>query len=217
MIHDIDQALLTLIRREVPGASGVEAVLDAPTREWAARRNAPTIDLWLYDLREDLRRRERGVINAYDDDGLVASRHLPPRYFKLSYLVTAWTQRPEDEHRLLSEVLDCFLRHDSLPEDVLGGQAAATGLPVVLTIGLPPPEDRGFADVWSALGGELRPSLDVVVTVPVDTGQQLPVGPPVSEEPVISLQGDAAERAEQEAEARPARGGMRRTRRRAAG
>jgi hypothetical protein len=24
---------------------------------------------------------------------------------KLSYLVTAWTQRPEDEHRLLSDLL----------------------------------------------------------------------------------------------------------------
>ena len=43
------------------------------------------------------------------------ARHLPPRHFKLSYLVTAWTQRPEDEHRLLSALLACFLRHDAMP------------------------------------------------------------------------------------------------------
>ena len=41
-----------------------------------------------------------------------------------------------------------------------------------MTVALPPPEDRSFADVWSALGGELKPSLDVVVSAPVDTGQQ---------------------------------------------
>jgi hypothetical protein len=214
MIHEIDRALLALIRRDVPGASGVEIVLDAPTREWAARRNAPTIDVWLYDLREDLRRRERGMINTYAGDGTVSARHLPPRHFKLSYLITAWTQRPEDEHRLLSGVLGCFLRHDQLPDDLLEGQPGEVGLPVVLTIGLPPPEDRGFADVWSALGGELRPSLDVVVTVPIDTGQLLPVGPPVSEGPVVRVQGPegSSERA-----ARPAAGGMRRRRRGAAG
>jgi len=46
-------------------------------------------------------------------------------------------------------------------------------------VALPPPEDRAFADVWSALGGELKPSLDVVVIAPVDTGVLFPAGPPV--------------------------------------
>ena len=66
----------------------------------------PTIDVYLYDIREDLRRRERGLLNEYDEDQTrIIARHLPPRHFKLSYLVTAWTQRPEDEHRLLSALL----------------------------------------------------------------------------------------------------------------
>ena len=47
------------------------------------------------------------------------------------------------------------------------------GIPVPMTIALPPPEDRAFADVWSALGGELKPSLDIVVSAPVETGQTL--------------------------------------------
>ena len=85
-------------------------VFDAPTKDWAGRRNVPTIDVYLYDIREDLRRRERGLINEYDATAGSTARHLPPRYFKLSYLVTAWTQRPEDEHRLLSALLSCFLR-----------------------------------------------------------------------------------------------------------
>ena len=179
VIHEVDSALRTLIEREAAGTRDVEVVFDAPTKDWAGRRNAPTIDVYLYDIREDLRRRERGMHNVYDEPNLVVSRHLPPRHFKLSYLVTAWTQRPEDEHRLLSSLLSCFLRYDALPADLLTGPLTELGLPVPITIALPPPEDRAFADVWSALGGELKPSIDIVVSAPLDTGQQFHTGPPV--------------------------------------
>jgi Pvc16 N-terminal domain len=192
VIGEVDEALRALIRRDVLAGAEIDVVLDAPTKDWAARRNAPTIDLYLYDLREDLRRRERGQVNEYDERGRVVGRHLPPRWFKLSYLVTAWTQRPEDEHRLLSALMACFLRQDAVPADLLGSDPEGLRLetaPVALSVGLPPPEDRGFADVWSALGGELKPSLDVVVVVPVETGQTRPVGPPVSKPPVVRVEG----------------------------
>ena len=128
VIHEVDAALLALIEREATGTTDVEVVFDAPTKDWAGRRNAPTIDVYLYDIREDLRRRERGLLNEYDARQRITARHLPPRYFKLSYLVTAWTQRPEDEHRLLSSLLACFLRHEALPDDLLTGPLAELGL-----------------------------------------------------------------------------------------
>ncbi|GAA2751218.1 DUF4255 domain-containing protein [Kitasatospora cinereorecta] len=181
MIHEIDEALRALIRAEVLAGTEVDLVLDAPTRDWAARRNAPTVNLYLYDIREDLRRASRGRQNVYDDEGTVVARTLPPRWFKLSYLVSAWTQRPEDEHRLLSALLTCLLRHPALPADGLGPELAATGLPIPLGIALPPPEDRAFADVWSALGGELKPSLDLVLSAPVAAAPVYGAGKPVDE------------------------------------
>jgi hypothetical protein len=189
MIHEVDSALRALILREGLDGADAEVVFDAPTKDWAARRNAPTVDVYLYDIREDLRRRQRGMVNQFDEDGRVVARHLPPRHFKLSYLITAWTQRPVDEHRLLSGLLACFLRHDAVPADLLGEPLTALGLPVPVSVALPPPEDRSFADVWSALGGELKPSLDIVVSVPTDTGQRREVGPPVAEPPRISVGG----------------------------
>jgi hypothetical protein len=192
VIHEVDIALRSLIEREATDGTEVEVVFEAPTKDWASRRNVPTIDVYLYDIREDLRRRERGLINEYDDGDRVTNRHLPPRHFKLSYLVTAWTQRPEDEHRLLSALLSCFLRHDAIPQDLVTGPLAELGLPVPVTIALPPPEDRSFADVWSALGGELKPSLDVVVSAPTDTGQHYVAGPPVVAPPRVSLGGVGA-------------------------
>jgi hypothetical protein len=177
MFYEVDEALRALVRADVLDGSEVEVVFDAPTREWSSRRNAPTVNLYLYDVREDLRRRERGLVNEYDGRVVVARRH-PPRHFKISYLVTAWTQRPEDEHRLLSALLYCFLRNESLPRELLSGPLAESGLPVGVSVALPPPEDRSFADVWSALGGELKPSLDVVVTAPVDSGRLFPAEAP---------------------------------------
>jgi hypothetical protein len=174
MIHEVDEALRNLIRGEALRGSDVEVVFDAPTREWAARRNAPTVNLYLYDLREDLRRRQRGMLNEYDPRGQVVARHAPPRHVKLSYLLTAWTQRAEDEHRLLSQILLTVLRHEIVPAQLLRGQLAELGLGVPLSVALPPPEDRSFADVWSALGGELKPSLDIVVSAPVLAGAPIP-------------------------------------------
>lgn len=190
MIHEVDSALRALIARDAAGLKDVEVVFEAPTKDWATRRNAPTVDVYLYDIREDLRRRQRGVLNTYSPDRLVVARHLPPRHFKLSYLVTAWTQRPEDEHRLLSALLQCFLAHEAIPTELLGDPLAQLGLPVPVSIALPPPEDRSFADVWSALGGELKPSLDIVVSVPVDTGQSFLVGPPVRDKPALTMSGE---------------------------
>jgi hypothetical protein len=89
VIQEIDQALRALIRAEAFADRDVEVVFDAPTKEWAGRRNAPTVDVYLYDIREDMRRRARGVRTSTDGSGRIIGRHLPPRHFKPSYLVTA--------------------------------------------------------------------------------------------------------------------------------
>ncbi len=188
MISEVDRALQILIEREAVHGTEVQVSFEAPTKDWAARRNVPTVDVYLYDIREDLRRRQRGLLNDYDGDR-VRARRLPPRHFKLSYLVTAWTQRPEDEHRLLAALLGCFLRRDALPEEVLTGSLRDLSLPVPVSIALPPPEDRSFADVWTALGGELKPSLDLVITAPTDTGRTYPAGPPVDQPVTLVTEG----------------------------
>ena len=40
-----------------------------------------------------------------------------------------------------------------------------------------------MSDVWSAMGGELKPSLDLVVLAPLEAGVLAQAGPPVLEEP----------------------------------
>jgi uncharacterized protein DUF4255 len=180
VIHDVDESIRALIRRELGDGGDIEVVFDAPTKEWASRRNAPTIDVYLYDVREDMRRRQMGVVDLPNAEGRTTAHRQPPRFFKLSYLLTAWTQRPEDEHRLLSSLLSCFLRNDALPVDSQVGTLAESGLALPLSLAIPPPEDRALSDVWSALGGELKPSLDLVVVLPWDLDRTRPAAPGVT-------------------------------------
>jgi len=204
VIHDLDESIRELLRRDALAGTDVEVAFDAPTREWSARRNAPTLDVYLYDIREDTRWRSSGSVGVRDEDGFVARRASPPRYFRFAYLVTAWTQRPEDEHRLLSSVLSCFLADDRLPPDVLAGSLAGHPLPISLTIAQPPPQDRSISEVWTALGGELKPSLDLVLVAALEAGPRRPVGPPVLEEPRIRVRGEEASRAPARRRRRPA-------------
>ena len=192
VIQDLDESLRALVRRDALNGSGVEISFDAPTKEWAARRNTPTVDLYLYDIREDLVRREVVWEPVRDENGRVKERRPPPRRFKFSYLATAWTQRAEDEHRLLSGLLSCFLSNETLPADLLAGALAGIDVAVLMTIAQPPPQDRSLSDVWTALGGELKPSLDLVVTAPVVDTRRQTAGPPVLEELRIRVGVEAA-------------------------
>ena len=205
MIHDVDQLLERLVRRDALNGSAVDLVFDAPTKDWVARRSGPAVNLYLYDIREDLARRVPNWEDIRGPGGEVTGRIQPPRRFRLAYLVTAWTQRPEDEHRLLSSLLLAFLRNPMLQPGELGGALDEAGLPVYLEVGQPETQERSLADVWSALGGELKPSLDLVVIAPVVVGKSTPFGPPIQEPPTIGVGSPdaAAEPVERRAPRRP--------------
>jgi hypothetical protein len=183
VIHEVDEGLRGLVLDEALAGTGVDVSFEAPTRDWAARRNAPTVNLFLYDIREDRSRHFQGRIPERDADGRTVAWHDAPHFFALSYLVTAWTNRPTDEHRLLSALLAGLARYDELPAERLTGSLAALRLAVPMTVAAPPGEGRALADVWTALGGDLKPSLDLVVVAPVST-RRTPAAPPVRERAV---------------------------------
>ncbi|MET8756066.1 DUF4255 domain-containing protein [Streptomyces sp. NPDC004667] len=181
MIHEVDEVLKGLLGGGALTGSGIEVSFEAPTRDWAARRNAPVVNTYLYDIREDVARRQRGHVAVRDELDVVVRRGRPPRWFRLSYLVTAWTKTPQDEHRLLSAVLATLLPREVVPSDELPGSLRALGLSVPLTVAGSQTESRSLAEIWSALGGELKPSLDLVVTVPFPAFPEYDAGPPVTE------------------------------------
>ncbi|MEU6996591.1 DUF4255 domain-containing protein [Streptomyces sp. NPDC046465] len=181
MIHEVDDVLKGLIGGGALTGSGIDVSFDVPTRDWAARRNAPVVNAYLYDIREDVSLRQRGHSAVRDERDIVVRRRRPPRWFRLSYLVTAWTKTPQDEHRLLSAVLATLLPHELLAAQELPSSLRRLGFSVLMTVAGNPSEARSLADIWSALGGELKPSLDVTVTVPFPAYPDYDAGPPVTE------------------------------------
>ncbi|MGW6567981.1 DUF4255 domain-containing protein [Streptomyces sp. NPDC054975] len=190
MIHEIDEGVRLLLTESGLTQSGVDLVFDPPTREWAARRNAPTISVFLYDIREDVGRRRTGTVDEYDEHGMTVARRTPPRWFDLTYLVTAWTNRPQDEHRLLSEVLRCLARTDVLPRRMHTGTLVEMGLAVPIEVAGGAQQGRSAGDVWSALGGELKASIDLRVLAPM-AGERVAAAPPVTDGLVVRTAGMA--------------------------
>ncbi|WP_020673175.1 DUF4255 domain-containing protein [Amycolatopsis nigrescens] len=190
MIHEVDEALRLLLAEEGIPAEGVELVFDAPSKEWTAKRNAPTVSVFLYDLREDLTRRRTGTQEELDDEGTVVARRTPPHWYQLSYLVTAWTNRPQDEHRLLSDVLRGVSRYEALTGPFLTGSLAELGLSVHFESAGPVTEGRAGTDIWSALGGWLKPAINLRVIAPL-IGDRETAGPPVTEGIVVRTGPDA--------------------------
>ncbi|MFF5301101.1 DUF4255 domain-containing protein [Streptomyces sp. NPDC013161] len=189
MIHEVDEVLKDLIGGGALAGSGIEVSFDAPTRDWAARRNTPTINTYLYDIREDVHRRQRGHVAVRDERDVVVKRRQPPRWFRLSYLVTAWTKRPQDEHRLLSAVLSTLIPRELLAPSELPGSLRELGLSVPISVAGIQTESRSLAEIWSALGGELKPSLDLVVTAPFPAYPEYDAGPPVTEGAAVRVSG----------------------------
>ncbi|RSS80268.1 DUF4255 domain-containing protein [Streptomyces sp. WAC06614] len=181
MIHEVDEILERLLNGGALAGSGIEVAFEAPTRDWAARRGSTAVNAYLYDIREDVSRRHRGTVPVADDRGAVLKRRQPPRWFRLSYLVTAWTKQPKDEHRLLSAVLATLLPREMLPAYELPPTLRALGMSLPLSVAGIQTESRSLAEIWSALGGELKPSLDVVVTAPFPAYPEYDAGPPVTE------------------------------------
>ena len=177
-----------LVKRDALNGSQVEVAFDAPTKEWVAKRNAPTIDMYLYDIREDTHPpRSRPGVDVRDETGIVKERRLPPRRFRLSYLVTAWTQRPEDEHRLLSAMLSCFVRHEYMPPELLTGVARRTRTcRSSCDVALPP--SGGPLDCRRLVGDGRRAEAFArprSIIAPLDVERSLAAGPPVQETPCL--------------------------------
>jgi hypothetical protein len=190
MLADLDETLRNLLREEleVHGFEGVDIAFDAPAREWSGQLSKPTVNVFLYDLREaeQLRTSEWSRMHR---DGRTFERR-PPMVMEASYAVTAWTQAVEDEHRLLSQVLAIFFAYPEIPPAKLNGRLAngSQQWPIKARIG----QGKGEkSDFWSAVGGQYKVSLDLVIRLSVESGARLERGPEVRTQTIRTQMSDS--------------------------
>ena len=177
MISDVDEALRNLILDSLTvSRQNVDIKYDLPSRDWASRLNRPTIDLFLFDIRENLRL--RGAEQARQTplpDGRVEIRRNPVR-IDLRYLLTAWTKDPEDEHLLLSDTLLTLLRNPTIPDKYASEQMRSQQFPVVLDAAVYQPEHgptEKATEIWGVIGNDIHAGFIVTVTITVDPYEPL--------------------------------------------
>jgi hypothetical protein len=173
MIADLDETLRQLIMEELPIKNGeIDIKFDQPKREWSTRLNKPTINLFLYDLRENpiLRQPQWEVSTNGGGSKNLASHKRSPMRVDCFYMLTTWANEPEDEHRLLTRAVMALFRFPVLPEDRLIGMLQHPSFPIQTRVAL---HDRltNPAEVWSALDNEIRPSIPYLVTLALDPWQ----------------------------------------------
>jgi hypothetical protein len=181
MIADVDASLRSLLRATALHGSTVDVVFDSPTKAWSEHVAGGVVDAYLWEIREDMTRRQNDWEDVRNDEGRIVARRPPLHRYRLRYLLTAWGGTPADEHRLLSSVLASLADQQAIPADHISGDLVDEGLPVFLTVALPADGDNPPTDLWGALGIAPRPALDLVVTAPLPRPVPATVAVPVRE------------------------------------
>lgn len=169
MIRDLSETLRAILddpalAAEFPELAAAHIVFDRPTEQFNPQQT--TIDLFLYDVRENMElRSNEPVIERNNGTAII---HRPPVRVICSYLVTAWpvggAEPPLQEHRLLSQTIQVLSRYPIIPASFLKGKLAGQEPPLPMITsqadGL-----KNVSEFWTAIGNKLRPSVTLAVTI----------------------------------------------------
>ncbi|MCA1668263.1 MAG: Pvc16 family protein [Thermomicrobia bacterium] len=166
MLPELHESLRRLIyERGQISPLDVDILFEAPRRDWVDRLMRPAINLYLFDVQENVKRRsnqmESRVVNGR------AIRSMAPRQIDLHYMVSALTTEITDEHLLIWRTLSTLMKYRELPDELLP-ESLRGASPAITTQIAQPDEGIPLSQIWSGLSADARPALYYVVTVPLD-------------------------------------------------
>lgn len=169
MISDLDEAIKKLlVTRGDFKPSQVDIKFELPNREWSASISKPTINLYLYDIRENHQLRGHEWIIKQEPDGFTTRKKSPSR-IDVSYLVTVWANDVGDEHRILWNVMATLFRYPEIPDEFLSGDLVDHPCSIKTLTAQPDGLFHNPSDFWAALDNNIKASINYVVTLPLDT------------------------------------------------
>lgn len=168
MLQDFDKTLeKLLIQHGNLSSSDIEIAFEQPTREWSGRLNRPTLNCFCFDLRENLKLRNMEMQTTVN--GNRGRTAYAPRRIDLSYLVTAWARKIEDEHQLLWRALGVLKRFTQLQPDDCEGALRYQNLPIPFLVADMSTSAINMVDLWSVMDNQMRLGFTVLATVELDT------------------------------------------------
>lgn len=177
MIVDVDETLKRMLGAElakIPGCpvySEEQITMEAPTLAAAQQDGEARVNLFLYDIRENLEQRDESFLQVRNGVRTEAGKRRAPIRMNYTYLVTTHAgQDHSTEHRLLGDVMAVLLRHLAVPDAYLVGTLVGQRMNGV-HLSLAQPEHLEImnpTNLWQALEGELQPGMPLVVTASFD-------------------------------------------------
>jgi hypothetical protein len=199
MINDLSRTLKYLLHSVAENEPEMFPLLQGKAIEFARpdkeyKPNAQgSVCLFLYDIRENRELRSNEPLRVNRNGQSAVGR--PPTRVVCSYLVTAWPAEKVGldlkaklnideetavdlnllEHLLLSEVLQVLSRYPTIPASSLQGKLAEPEQPMPLPMITAQAEGlNNISEFWSAIGSNLRPSLNVKATISMQVGSPEP-------------------------------------------
>jgi hypothetical protein len=168
VIDELSIALKSLLSPAMGGPE-IDIVFNQPTEAFKPTRD--TLNLFLYDIRENLELRTSEQRIEPRATEKVAIRR-PLLRIACSYLITAWVtsvvssldEPPLKEQRLLSRALLLLKQYPTIPAAFLPASLKDQQPPLPLMVaqadGLKQPHE-----FWTAIGNKLRPSVTATITI----------------------------------------------------
>ncbi|MFN8505129.1 Pvc16 family protein [Kouleothrix sp.] len=168
MLHHLHTTIVALLyderRGNIPPAE-VDVLFDIPSHQWVEALARPAVCCYLFDMAEvaEFRNATSQVTRA---NGRAVTK-LPPRRVDLRYLVCAFSSSRADEQALVWRAMAVFMKHTTLPADLMPDELRKLDVTVTTKIG-PYPDAPKLLELWGALDLPPRPALLLSVTAPLD-------------------------------------------------
>jgi hypothetical protein len=167
MIQDLDKTLEKLFyERGRFSRNDIDVSFDQPNGDWSSRLARPTLNVWAFDLRENMKLRNM-TLGTERENGMGTRRRMPLRY-DITYLVTAWARKVEDEHQLLWRGLGALVQVTILRRDECEGSVREQAYDLPILVGTIGERLPNTSDLWSVLNNQMRLGFTFIVTVAVD-------------------------------------------------
>ncbi len=181
MFDDLDSTLKTILDDAAAPPELLNAEVSFETPEKSFAPSQPTVNLFLFEVKENRARRDQAPFSKKVDDLFVRRR--PPLRVDCTYLVTTWSNltgpdKVVEEHRLLGQALKWLSRFGTVPEGFLQGELLEQVFaPITLAARMDGKPNVG--EFWSALGTAPRPAFTLLATIAMELDIEVPEGPPV--------------------------------------
>ena len=176
MIRDLDDTIQELLETNWPGSFPPSINFETPYAQEFTDES--TINLFLYDIRENLELRST---DWFSTPVFPSPPTSPPTFTQVrkkrprvqvdcSYIITAWTNPSsiKSEHHLLSTAIDILLKYRKYPESVLQGDLAVGGNTLVYRTLSLQTDYLSMGEYWQAMQGKPKVAFNYQVTLSTD-------------------------------------------------